>query len=296
MKPKRLLALGVLLVGVTAAASLIATQKPAPPQPTEQQKLKERVDALESQLKESQAKADRAAMEKDYIERIQKEVNAYYERAFATQIAIVSIAALFLAAAGAFGVNNLVQSKLTAASATLREEFSKALDDRFAQLETSHAAHLKELEGNLQERISSMGEDLDIRSKFSSWSLQGMAMLGVHQNDDAVNSFRKALNHHVRGKDRRLFSPKGGVPIIANLLLALKRMNPNQFEQAAKKELADPLYDELEVELAIAALEKPELASLIRDRNASQTGASPSATTPDTAPPPPDNGSHETNS
>ena len=73
MKPKRLLALGVFLAGGTAAASLTAAQKPAPPQPTEQQKLEGRVDALESQLKEAQAKADRAAMEKDYITRVQKQ-------------------------------------------------------------------------------------------------------------------------------------------------------------------------------------------------------------------------------
>lgn len=116
MKPTRLLALGVLLAGVTAAASLTGAQKSALPQQIEQQRLNERVDALESQLKEAQAKADRAAMEKDYIERIQKEVNAYYEKAFNTQLAIVTIIAVIVGLVGKFGVDHIVQSKLTEAS------------------------------------------------------------------------------------------------------------------------------------------------------------------------------------
>ena len=116
MKPTRLLALGVLLAGVTAAASLTGAQKSALPQQIEQQRLNERVDALESQLKEAQAKADRAAMEKDYIERIQKEVNAYYEKAFNTQLAIVTIIAVIVGLVGKFGVDHIVQSKHTEAS------------------------------------------------------------------------------------------------------------------------------------------------------------------------------------
>lgn len=67
------------------------------------------MDALESQLKEAQAKADRAAMEKDYIERIQKEVNAYYEKAFATQIIVITIIGLIVGLIGKFGVDHIVQ-------------------------------------------------------------------------------------------------------------------------------------------------------------------------------------------
>lgn len=84
MKPTYLLALGVFLTSVVAA-SPTAAQKPAPPQPTEQQKLKEHVDALESQLKEAQARADRAAMEKDCIERIQKQHQSDYKKVLSSQ-------------------------------------------------------------------------------------------------------------------------------------------------------------------------------------------------------------------
>jgi len=57
MQPKHLLALGVL-VGVVATASLTAAQKSTPTQLPEQQKLKERIEVLESQLREALAKAD----------------------------------------------------------------------------------------------------------------------------------------------------------------------------------------------------------------------------------------------
>jgi hypothetical protein len=81
MKPTYLLALGVFLTSVVGA-SLTAAQKPAPPQPTEQQELKERVDAHDSDIKSLKEKADRAAIEKDYIERVEKDTREFYSQAF----------------------------------------------------------------------------------------------------------------------------------------------------------------------------------------------------------------------
>jgi hypothetical protein len=83
MKPKHLLALGVL--AAVAAGSLTAAQKPAPPQLTEQQKLKERVDAHDSEIKALKEKADRAAIEKDYIERTQKQHESDYKKVLSSQ-------------------------------------------------------------------------------------------------------------------------------------------------------------------------------------------------------------------
>src|SRR6266403_2037897 len=86
----------VLLVTHPAAA---AAQKPSALQPADEQKLKERVDALESQLKEAQARADRAAIQKDYIERVEKDTEKYYERAFETQVKFLDWIVILVAAA-----------------------------------------------------------------------------------------------------------------------------------------------------------------------------------------------------
>ncbi len=84
MKPTYLLAFGVFLTSVLAT-SQTAAQKHAPLQSTEQQKLKDRVDALESQLKEAQAKADRAAIEGVYLEHIQKQHESDYKKVLGSQ-------------------------------------------------------------------------------------------------------------------------------------------------------------------------------------------------------------------
>ena len=267
------------------AVPAAAAQKPTPPQPTEQQNSKDSPGDPESRLKAAEEKADRALMEKDYIERIQKEVNAYYEKAFNSLMAIVGIISLLIAVGATFGVNNLVQSKLTDASTRLREEFTKILDEKFAQLEKSHADRLKQLEGSLQERISSLGEDLEIRGKFSSWSLQGTALLVGNQPADAIDSFRKALAFYKRGKARQLFVTKSGGQVIANLFLALKRLNPPQFDEAAKKEIATPTYEDLDEELALAALENAYLAPLIKHRKVAPPTAAPETATTEAAPP-----------
>jgi hypothetical protein len=78
-----LLALSVFLTSVVAT-SPTAAQKHAPPQPTEQQRLKDRVVALESQLKEAQAKTDRAVIERDNIERIRKQDESDYKNALSS--------------------------------------------------------------------------------------------------------------------------------------------------------------------------------------------------------------------
>src|SRR5260370_16140995 len=87
-------------VASIAVIVLLATRPAAAaPQPADQQKLKERVDALESQLKEAQAKADSAAIEKDYIERVEKDTEKYYERAFEMQVKFLDWIVILVAAA-----------------------------------------------------------------------------------------------------------------------------------------------------------------------------------------------------
>ena len=265
MKPKRLLALGVLLVGVTAAASLAGAQKPAPPQPTEQEKLKERVDALESQSKEAQAKADRAAMEKDYIERIQKEVNAYYEKAFATQIIVVTIIGLIVGLVGKFGVDHIVQSKLTEASATLREGFRKELADELQKLKDSNTAQLKQLEDDLNQRIEKKAAKLQSDTVAALYSTSALTLAAAKEYTHATDAIRNALE--ILAKNPESFSPKATQSMVALLFNLLKAADPQKFHQESKKELAahPDLYKKFERELNAAAIDIPELAQALKE-------------------------------
>lgn len=275
MKPKRLLSLGVLLVGVTAAASLTAAQKPTPAQPTEQQKLKERVDALESQLKETNAKAERATMEKDYIERTQKEAKDYYDKVLNTQTWTLGIVGLIItivsAATARFGLtifDRRIQDSLRDASTQLRTEFNQRLDDRFQQLEKAHTTQLKQLE-----------DDLMLRSEYGFQFNQAQASAADERHLDAVLSFHKALALYKRGKPR-LFSKSVAVPIVHNLFVSLRNMSPSQFEQNATKELASDVYNGLQDELLDVAREFTELGPLILQRRDATPTAPGSPTTP----------------
>ena len=274
MKPKHLLALGVLVAGL--AASLNAAQNRALAQPTEQQKLKERVDALESQLKEANAKADRAAMEKDYIERVQKEAKDYYDKVLITQTWTLTIVGLVLTAVfgltARFGFSifdRRIQDSLRDASTQLRSEFNKTLDERFQQLEKANAAQMKKFEG-----------DLTIRSAHEFHFLQGMAFSANKEHTKAVLSFRTALTAYIDGKTRLFDDQAVGVPTLSNLFLSLKGENPSQFEQNAQTELARELYNNLTKELALAALKHQELAPLFRDRNATAPATPAAAPVP----------------
>lgn len=272
MKPKRLLAVGVFLASVTAA-SVTGAQKPSAPQPTEQQKLKERVDALDSQLKEAQAKADRAAIEKDYMTRIQKQYETYYEKAFNTQVTIVSIIALFitivfgLAAKFGFGVfDRSIQHALSDASASLRTEFTQMLNKETQAIRQANAAQLKTLEDGLTERISVQEEDLKTRSDYQFQFVQGVALAAAREYGDARECFRLALKRYKSGKPKQLIPKEGGVIAVRNVFVSLSNEDEANHVENARNELADELYNNLEDELALAATNLLWLGPLLKER------------------------------
>lgn len=264
MKPKRLLAFGVLLAGVAAITPLTKAQKPAPPQPTEQQRLKDRVDALESQLKEAQAKADNAAMEKDYIERIQKEVNAYYEKAFNTQLATVTIIALIVGLIGKFGVDHIVQSKLTETTTTLREGFRKELADELQKLKDSNAAQLKQLQDDLDQRIKKGLSKLEDNTQAALFSSLAFSLVAGEKYAEARSLFRSALETVAEHPES--FTPRNAQEIITQVFRMIQAADPQKFTEEARKELAGDLYMKFENELNATAIDFPELAQVLKER------------------------------
>jgi hypothetical protein len=127
--------LACVLIGFTLTALAQQPQKPAAPTTAQLEQLEQRVKGTESRLDAAELKAKSAALDTDYVQRIQKQYESYYEKAFNTQIIIVTIIGLIVALVGKFGVDHMVQSKLMEASATLREEFTQKLAAKMMRLD-----------------------------------------------------------------------------------------------------------------------------------------------------------------
>jgi BMFP domain-containing protein YqiC len=272
MKPKHLLALGVVLAGATAAASLTAAQKPAPPQPTEQQKLKERVDTLESQLKEAQAKADRAAMEKDYLEKTQQHYESYYEKVHTTQLWTLGIMGLILTVVtGSIAIFGLdiferrIQDRLDAASAKLREEFNIQMKTELQTLRNRNDDQLKALEDSLKQQIAKEVGILNARAAYVFHYSQGLTFGTAEHHRQARRHFRWALETYL--ENRESFRLEDGTAALADLFRTIKYNNHQEFHEEGKKELTDPIYRKLENELNAASLDIPDLAPLLKERS-----------------------------
>jgi hypothetical protein len=70
---RRFIASIPVIVLLTLVFPALAQQKPAPPSPRPQTQLEDRVKELETRLNAAEQKAASAAMEKDYITRVQKQ-------------------------------------------------------------------------------------------------------------------------------------------------------------------------------------------------------------------------------
>lgn len=276
MKPKNVLALGVFLVGVTTAASLPGAQRLALPQLTEQEKLKERVEALESQSKEAEAKADRAALEKDRIDKIQQHYEDYYEKVHTTEMhvleAITAVFALFAGFAALFGFSvfdQRIQNAISKATTNVETKFDKNLGGELEKLKDSNAAQMKQLE-----------DDLRLRSAYGFEVLQALSLTAAHEYAAALHCCRNAVRLYKLSKARQLFVKELGPDIVQQTFSAIKSANPANFREAAKQELANPVYDGLEEELAQAALQLEWLVPFLKERKPAPPAAPPATPTP----------------
>src|SRR6266481_522112 len=86
------------IVILTAHSTAAAQQKPAPPSPQSQAQLEEHVKELEKRLDAAEQKAASAVMEKDYITRVQKQYETYYEKVLSTQMWTLGLMGLILTA------------------------------------------------------------------------------------------------------------------------------------------------------------------------------------------------------
>ena len=155
---------------------------------------------------------------------------------------------------------------MAVASAQLRNEYSRAVAKEVQKLWDSNASDNKKLKEKLTVQIAELEKNLKDRSEFQFQFVQGLAGSVDQRPGDAVVTFRSALGTYKSGKSRKLIETIVGATVVVNIFELVRKWLGENYMEKAREELADPLYDHLEEELALAALQSPWLTPLINER------------------------------
>jgi hypothetical protein len=266
--PQRILFLAAVLAFFSPALRAEQPQKASrATQEDRLKKLEERADAAEKA-------ASSAAMEKDYITRTQKQYESYYQKVLNTQMWTLGMMGLLLT-----GVFVLVarfslklideQTKTATAGATvqMRNEYARALAKEVQKLWDSNAADVKKLKETLTAQFVELQQDLKDHSDFQMQFVQALAESLDERQDDSLLAFRNALSAYKSGKPRNLIEAKMGATTARSIFESLRRKHGEDYVDKVREELADSLYDGLQEELALAALQSPWLTPLINERS-----------------------------
>ena len=264
---QRILILAAVLAFFSPALRSEQPQKASrPTQEDRLKKLEERADAAEKA-------AGSAVMEKDYITRTQKQYESYYQKVLSTQIWTLGIMGLILT-----GVFVLVarfslkmvdeQTKTATAGATvqMRNEYARALAKEVQKLWDSNSADVKKLKETLTAQFAELEQNLKDRSDFQMQFLQALTEGLDERQGDSLLTFRNALRTYKSGKPRNLIEAKVGATTARSIFESLRRKHGENYVDKAREQLADSLYNDLEEELALAALQSPWLTPLINER------------------------------
>lgn len=264
----RILVLGAALAFLSSAVRSEQPQKASrPTQEDRIRKLEERTDAVEKT-------ASSAAMEKDYITRSQKLYESYYQKILNTQMWILGIVGLILTAVFVLVVRfslNMIdeRAKTTIAQATvqMRNEYARALAKEVQKLWDSNVGDIKKLKEALTAQIAELEQHVKDKSDFQIHFLQALAVGVDERRGDSVVTFRNVLGTYKSGKPRNLIETKVGATTLRYIFESLRRKHDENYVEKAGEELADPLYNDLEEELALAALQISWLTPLINERS-----------------------------
>jgi len=275
-----------VLVFAAAFAFLGATcrceqQKSAHPVPEDRiKRLEDRADAAEKAVAA-------AAMEKDYITRTQKLYETYYQKTFNLQLWTLGIVGALLVAVfglvARFSLNLFEQrTKLATADATaqLRNEYARTLAKEVQKLWDSNAADNRKLKEALTAQTAELELNLRDRSELQMQFLQGLAAGAEDHQDESLIAFRQALAAYKSGKTRTRVEAKVGAAVARYVFESLRKKSGEDFTEKAREEMSDPLYNGLEEELGLAALQSPWLTPLVNER----IPAPPAPQTPEPAP------------
>jgi hypothetical protein len=258
---------------VVATVFLSPVVRSEQPQKAPRLTQEDRIKRLEERADAAEKAASSAEIEKDYATRTQNQYESYYQKAFNTQIWALAIMGLTFTGVFVLVVRfslNLIdeRTKTATAAATveMRNEYARTLAKEVQKLWDSNAADIKKLKEALTEQIAKLEQDLRDRSAFQIEFVQGLAA-GVDSRDgDSVVTFRAAASAYKSGKPRGLIETKIGAIAVRQVFESLRKTNTENYLEKARQELADPLYDGLNEELALAALRCPWLTPLINER------------------------------
>jgi hypothetical protein len=257
-----------------AFAFLCPAVRSQQPQKSSHPAQEDRIKKLEERADAAERAAAAAAMEKDYITRTQKLYESYYQKTLSTQWWTLGILSLLLTAlfgfVARFSLNMFEQrTKLATADATaqLRNEYSRILAKEVQKLWDSNAADTRKLKETLTAQTAELERNLKDRSDFLIQFVQGLAGVAEERHDHSMVTFRQALAGYQSSKPRNLIETKVGATIVRYIFESLRKKHGENYAEKAREELTDPLYNGLEEELALAALQSPWLTQLINERN-----------------------------
>ncbi|HTP69803.1 MAG TPA: hypothetical protein VMJ35_12930 [Dongiaceae bacterium] len=262
-----------ILVSIAALTLFSPTIRAEQSQKSSKPAQEDRIKKLEERADASDKAASSAATETEYLARSQKFVEAYYQKAFSTEMWALGIMGLILT-----GVFVLVarfslkmieeQAKIATASATvqMRNEYARAMAKEVQKLWDSNGTDIKKLKESLSTQTAELEQDLKNKSDLQTQLVLGLIAVFDSNPDDPAAIFRKALSAYKNGKARSLFETKTGATAVRYLFEFLQKTHAESHVEKAREELANPLYDCLHEELAVAALQLPWLTQLINER------------------------------
>ena len=285
------------LILAAAVAFLSPIIRSEQPQKASRSTQEDRIKKLEERADTGEKAASAAAMEKDYIARTQKLYESYYEKTFNIQLGTLVIVGLLLTAVfglvARFSLNLFEQrTKLATADATaqMRNEYVRISAKEVQKLWDSNAADGRKLKEALTAQIAELEQKLKDQFDFQIQFVQGLTASAEERHDASVVAFRQALRAYKSGKPRNLMETEVGAATVKFIFEPLRKTHSENYIEKAREGLADPLYNGLEEELALAALHIPWLTPLINERSpatpeppAPEPGAEPRAAAP--APP-----------
>jgi hypothetical protein len=286
-----------ILILAAAVAFLSPIIRSEQPQKASRSTQEERIKKLEERADTGEKAASAAAMEKDYIARTQKLYESYYEKTFNIQLGTLVIVGLLLTAVfglvARFSLNLFEQrTKLATADATaqMRNEYVRISAREVQKLWDSNAADARKLKEAQTAQIAELEQKLKDQSDFQIQFVQGLTARTEERHDASVVAFRHALKAYKSGKPRNFMETEVGATTVKLIFESLRKTHSENYVEKAREGLADPLYNGLEEELALASLHIPWLTPLINERSpatpeppAPEPGAEPRAAAP--APP-----------
>ena len=97
--------------------------------------------------------------------------------------------------------------------------------------------------------------------------MQALAESLDERQGDSLLTFRNALWTYKSGKPRNLIEAQMGATTARSIFESLRKKHGENYVDKAREELADSLYNGLQEELALAALQSPWLTPLINQRS-----------------------------